>query len=87
MSIKTLMSAAHAAGFAMAAEDIAEPSPAVMQIKQALPTVPARIPQTLPATISRPAPIQLEILKAQRALRRFWVRMWLAGAWSGRATA
>ncbi len=44
MSIKTLMSAAHAAGFAMAAEDLAEPPPPVMQAKPERPTVPARIP-------------------------------------------
>lgn len=87
MSIKTLMSAAYAAGFAMAAEDVAEPLTPVMQAEPARLTVPARIPQSLPAPIPRPAPIALEILRAQRALRRFWLRMWLAGAWGGRAAA
>lgn len=87
MSNKTLMSAAYAAGFAMAAEDVAEPLTPVMQAEPARLTVPARIPQSLPAPIPRPAPIALEILRAQRALRRFWLRMWLAGAWGGRAAA
>jgi hypothetical protein len=88
MSIKTLMLAAHAAGFAMAAEDLAEPPAPVMQAKPERPAVPARIPQSLPALVPRPAPIRLEVLRAQRALRRFRLRMWLAaGAWGGRATA
>jgi len=81
MSVKTLMSAAHAAGFAMAAEDLAEPSPPVMQAKPVRHALPARIPQTLPA------PIPPDVIRMQRALRRFWVRLWLAGAWSGRAAA
>lgn len=81
MSMKALMSAAHAAGFAMAAEDVADPLPLVIQAKPVRPALPARIPQSLPA------PIPPEVLKMQRALRRFWVRLWLAGAWSGRAAA
>ena len=80
MSIKALMSAAHAAGFAMAAEEVAESPPAI-EAKPVRPAVPARIPRSLPA------PIPLEVLKAQRTLRRFWLRLWLAGVWGGRAAA
>ena len=81
MSIKTLMSAAHAAGFAMAAEDVAEPPRPVIEARPVRAALPARIPQSLPA------PIPPEVLRMQRALRRFWVRLWLAGAWGGRAAA
>ena len=96
MSTKALMSAARAAGFAMAAEDVAEPLAPVIEpiiedvaepqvpvirAEPVRPALPARIPDALPA------PIPQEVLRMQRALRRFWIRLWLAGAWGGRAAA
>lgn len=88
MSIKTLMSAAQAAGFAMAAEDVAEPPPppvieampveaVPVEAVPVRPALPARIPQSLPP----------DVLRMQRALRRLWLRWWLAGTWGGRAAA
>ncbi len=92
MSINTLMSAAHAAGFAMAAEDVAEPPPppvieampveaVPVEAVPVRPALPARIPQSLPA------PLPPDVLRMQRALRRLWLRWWLAGPWGGRAAA
>lgn len=81
MSIEALMSAAHAAGFAMAPEDVAEPPRPVIEAKPVRPALPARVPQSLPA------PVPPEVLRMQGALRRFWVRLWLAGSWGGRAAA
>jgi len=77
MTIETLMSAAKAAGFAMAAEDVAEPPPPVIEAVPVRPALPARIPQSLPP----------DVLRMQRALRRLWLRWWLAGTWGGRAAA
>ena len=96
MSTKALMSAARAAGFAMAAEDAAEPlapiiEPAIEDLAEPLvPVIRAKpVPAALPARIPHalPSPIPLEILRMQRAVRRFWIRLWLAGAWGGRAAA
>ncbi len=75
MSMQALKSAAHAAGYAMAAEDLPEPRPQAMRRRGTALTVRA----------SRPASIRL--LRAQRYLRRLWLREWVAGHWTGRATA
>jgi len=74
MSMQALKSAAHAAGYAMAAEDMPEPRPQVI-----------RRPGTALVVRSRPASIRL--LRAQRYLRRLWLREWAAMHWFGRAPA
>lgn len=74
MKMQALRSAAHAAGYAMAAEDLPEPRPEVV-----------RQPGTALVVRSRPA--TLRFLRAQRYLRRLWLRDWFAGYWHGRATA
>ena len=73
MSIKRLMSAAHAAGYAMAAEDVAEPRPVVV----------ARVPST--ALVVRPVQRGM-IASAQRSARRMWLQ-WFAEHWDHRAAA
>jgi hypothetical protein len=73
MSMQALKSAAHAAGYAMAPEDMPEPRP------QAI-----RRPSTALVVRSRPA--SLRLLRSQRFLRRLWQREW-AMHWFGRATA
>jgi hypothetical protein len=75
--MQALKSAAHAAGYAMAAEDLPEPRPAAIQ--------PARTGTAIVLRASRPASFKL--LRAQRFLRRLWQRDWTAGHWPGRATA
>jgi hypothetical protein len=75
MSMQALRSAAHAAGYAMAPEDLAEPRPHAVR----------RTGTALTVRASRPA--SLRLLRAQRYLRRLWLREWVAGHWSGRAAA
>lgn len=77
MSMQALKSAAHAAGYAMAAEDLPEPRPAVIPR--------ARTGTALVMRASRPA--SFKVLRAQRFLRRLWLRDWVAGHWPGRAPA
>jgi hypothetical protein len=72
MSMQALMSAAHAAGYAMAAEDLAEARPEPVKREGTALTV-------------RPA--LSELLPAQRFLRWLWLRDWFADHWPGRATA
>ena len=66
MSMKTLMSAAHAAGYAMAAEDISEPRAELV-----------RVPQSTAVVVHR-ASHRGPIASAQRSLRRMWLRAWSA---------
>jgi len=73
MSMKTLISAAHAAGYAMAAEDIAEHRPEL-----------ARLPST--AIIVRPTVHRGLVASAQRSVRRMWLQ-WFAEHWVHRAAA
>ena len=73
MSMKTLISAAHAAGYAMAAEDIAETRP-----------VPVRAPSTA-VVIHRPVQ-RGKIASAHRSMRRMWLQ-WFAGHVAHRAAA
>jgi hypothetical protein len=70
--MKTLMSAAHAAGYAMAAEDVAEPRSDV------------RISQST-ALVLRPAHRGV-IANAQRSMRRMWLQ-WFSDHWGHRAAA
>ncbi len=79
MKIKTLMSAAHAAGYAMAAEDLQEPS-------LVRPVVKAN-PNTLPVPVRSRQPVSVGLIKARIRLRRLWLRDWFAGYGTGRATA
>lgn len=73
MGMKTLISAAHAAGYAMAAEDIAEARPEVV-----------RAPSTA-LVIRRPVQRGL-IATAHRSARRMWLQ-WFADHWDHRAAA
>jgi hypothetical protein len=73
MSMKRLMSAAHAAGYAMAAEDVCEPRTEVV----------ARVPST--AVVVRPVQRGM-IANAQRSARRMWLQ-WFAEHWDHRAAA
>jgi hypothetical protein len=76
MKMQALRSAAHAAGYAMAAEDLPEPR---LQF----------VRKTSTALVVRAArrPASLTLLRAQRYLRRLWLRDWVAGHWHGRAAA
>ena len=69
MSMKTLMSAAHAAGYAMAAEDVSDPRTELVRAS----------PST--AVVVRHAPHRGVIASAQRSLRRMWLRAWSADHW------
>jgi hypothetical protein len=74
MAMKSLMSAAHAAGYAMAAEDLTETAVPVMQARNAV--------------VVRPwSPGIADALSVQGLLRTVWLREWLAGHWPGRAHA
>lgn len=72
MSMKTLMSAAHAAGYAMAAEEVAEPRAGM-----------ARVPST--AIVVRPVQRGV-VASAHRSMRRMWLH-WFAEHWAHRAAA
>jgi hypothetical protein len=74
MGMKSLMSAAHAAGYAMAAEDLTETAVPVMQARSVVVVHPSR-------------PAITDALNAQGVLRSVWLREWLAGHWPGRAHA
>ena len=74
MGMKSLMSAAHAAGYAMAAEDLTETAVPVMQARTAVVVRPSR-------------PAIADALNAQGLVRSVWLREWLAGHWPGRAHA
>lgn len=80
MSLQTLKSAAHAAGYAMAAEDLPEPRPEA----RAYARNAAR--GTAPVSRSRRS-ASIRLRRAQRYLRRLWQRDWLGTYWTGRATA
>jgi hypothetical protein len=71
--MKRLMSAAHAAGYAMAAEDVAEPRAEVV----------ARVPST--ALVVRPVQRGM-IANAQRSMRRMWLQL-SSSHWGHRAAA
>jgi hypothetical protein len=75
MSMKTLMSAAHAAGYAMAAEDFSEQRVELVRAPRAN------------AVVVRQASHWGLIANAQRMLRRMWLRAWSADHWGPRATA
>ena len=66
MSMKTLMSAAHAAGYAMAADDNSEPRAELVRVPQSTAVVVHRVAHRGP------------IANAQRSLRRVWLRVWSA---------
>ena len=72
MSMRSLMSAAHAAGYAMAPEDLAE---------NRVQTVRARQGTAIAVRVER-APVQLSAF-----FHRMWHRGWFADHWPGRATA
>jgi hypothetical protein len=74
MAMKSLMSAAHAAGYAMAAEDLTETAVPVMQARTAVAVRPSR-------------PAIADALSAHGLVRSVWLREWLAGHWPGRAHA
>ncbi len=74
MSMSRLMSAAHAAGYAMAAEDISEPRAEVLVPKSS-------------ALVVHHAPQRGVIANAHRSLRKMWLRAWAADHWSNRAAA
>jgi hypothetical protein len=77
MSMKSLMSAAYAAGYAMAAEELCEPPTQVVTGDRQR-AAPAGQPSSSPTS---------DVLKAQRLLRRHLLREWFAERWPGRATA
>ncbi len=66
MSMKTLMSAAHAAGYAMAADDFSEPRTELVRAPRLNAVVVHRVSHRGP------------IANAQRTLRRMWLRAWSA---------
>ena len=68
MSMKTLMSAAHAAGYAMAADDFSEPRAELVLV---------RAPRSTAVVVHR-ASHRGPIANAQRSLRRMWLRAWSA---------
>jgi hypothetical protein len=70
--MKTLMSAAHAAGYAMAAEDVAEP-----RIVVGAPRSTAVVVRSAHRGV---------IANAQRSMRRMWLQ-WFADHWGHRAAA
>lgn len=76
MSMKSLMSAAHAAGYAMVAEEQAE-SPAVMIAPKRQST----------ALVVHPAYQPSFVRKMQRSLVRLWLREWAAMHGARRAAA
>lgn len=69
MSMKSLMSAAHAAGYAMAAEEFSEPR-----------TELVRAPHSTAVAV-RHASHRGMIATAQRSMRRMWLRAWFADHW------
>jgi hypothetical protein len=71
--MKRLISAAHAAGYAMAAEDIAEARPEVV-----------RAP-SVALVVHRPVQRGM-IANAQRSMRRAWLQ-WFSEHWDHRAAA
>jgi hypothetical protein len=75
MSLQALMSAAHAAGYAMAAEDPAEPRPEPVK------------PQGRAVAVRPPRLALSELLSVQKLWRCLWLRDWFSGLWPGRATA
>lgn len=76
MSIKSLMSAAHAAGYAMAADDMGEPTAPIEPERQGT------------ALAVRPAPRPTShAWMTPKVLRRLWLVDWFAGHWPGRAAA
>ena len=64
MSMKTLMSAAHAAGYAMAAEDFSEPRTELVRASHST------------AVAVHHASHRGLIANAQRSVRRMWLRAW-----------
>jgi len=79
MKMQALKSAAHAAGYAMATEDM--PEPRVVDVRK---NPPAR---STALTVSVPRRARSKILAAQILMRRLGLRDWFAAHWSGRATA
>lgn len=77
MSMKALRSAAHAAGYAMAAEELPEPQAVTLPVARKSTALALRTQRC----------VSLELLRAQRRLRRLWLRDWFAGHWPGRAAA
>ena len=81
MSMQRLMSAAHAAGYAMAAEDF-DPEPRA--------ECTSRRVNSRAVALRAPTPIMIEMLRLRRtlrSLRRVWLSDWVAAHWTGRATA
>ncbi len=77
MSMKALMSAAQAAGYAMAAEEVAECRPAPV------PEVPEERKSTA-LVVRNESSLWSEV----NAFLRFdWLRGWVVGHWHGRAAA
>jgi hypothetical protein len=83
MGMQRLMSAAHAAGYAMAAEDF-EPEP------RPEPVPPVREREARALALRAPTPLTIELLRIRRmyrSLRRLLLSDWIAAHWSGRAPA
>jgi len=74
MSMKALMSAAHAAGYAMAAEDLADCRPAPVPQEQRSTALVVRNPSSLWSEVNA-------------FLRVDWLRGWFVGHWHGGAAA
>jgi hypothetical protein len=74
MSMKALMSAAHAAGYAMAAEDLADCRPAPVPQEQRSTALVVRNPSSLRSEVNA-------------FLRVDWLRGWFVGHWHGGAAA
>jgi len=69
MSMKTLMSAAHAAGYAMAAEDFTEQRTELVRASHST------------AVAVHHASHRGMIASVQRSVRRMWLRAWFADHW------
>ena len=83
MSMKSLMSAAHAAGYAMAAEDVSEPRPVVLAtpppeaMRKRASTALMVLPTSPTAALMNRTQL---IRRMHRSLVRYWVREWMAHA-------
>lgn len=76
MSMKSLKSAAHAAGYAMVADDVSEARTQLVH----------GVPQSTAVVVTRPVRRGV-VANAQRSLRRLWLRAWSADHWGNRAPA
>lgn len=75
MSVKALMSAAHAAGYVMAPQELPQPEPRAL-LKGPEPDPVAAVRRAVPA-----------VIPAQPPTKSDWIRELLSDYWPGRATA